>query len=317
MTSMLGIGVNGLMAFQLAMTVTSQNAANGLTPFYSRRRVDLTEMLTNNGVLVSDVYRIYSQVASQNLQDSTSNLSMSDVFGQQLIQLEKILNTDKANIGTALRDSLKSITDLNNNVSSPQGRADYLAKLDFLATQINFASSQISQQQDNINSSMQTIVSNVNSILSEISMINSQIAGSPGLDISGLLDERERQVQELAKYIDFSTEVDDNSIISISLNNGAPLILGEQAAAFNTAPDPTNPNQLIINFDPPIAVVPLNVTNAITGGQIAGLYKLQSSLSSTQNTLGRLALVMADGLNSQHKLGIDANGNWGRTRSAR
>jgi flagellar hook-associated protein 1 len=311
MSNMLAIGLRGLMAFQSAMIVTGQNMTNFDTPFYSRRRVDFVESINNNGVDIADVRRIYSQFTSENLQKSTSDFAMNDVLNDQLIQLEKMLSNDKSNIGKAIKDSLKSITDLNNNASSMQSRGDYLNKLNFLAGRFNFSSAQIEQQQTGINQSLQNIVSNINQITIEIASLNQQVADAQGEDISSLLDQREAQVQELAKYLNFTTTVDSTSQISISLINGASLVLGNQSATLSAVPDPSNANQLLIEFNPPLGVNSIDITNVITSGQIAGLYDLQSTLTNAQATLNQLALTLANALNSQNKLGIDANGNWG------
>lgn len=308
---MLAIGLRGLLAFQSALTVTSQNMTNYDRPFYSRRRVDFAEALYSGGVTVGDVRRIYSEVASKNLQRTTSDFSMSEVAYDQLVQIERMLNNDKSSVGTSISDTLKTLRELNNNVGSSQSRASYLNMLNFLAGRFRASGSEIEQNQMNVNKSLQTITSTVSQITKEIAALNDQVANAQGQDISGILDKREEQVQELAKYINFYSNIDENNQLNINLTNGSALVLANQYGTISAIQDPNDSNHLLMQLNTTIGVSPLDVTHAITSGQIAGLYGLQSKLSDAQNALNRLALTFANELNAQNKLGIDALGNWG------
>lgn len=311
MSSMLSIGLRGLMAFQTALKVTGQNMTNFDRPFYSRRRVDFTSSINSNGVITGDVKRIYSEVASKNLQRTTSDFSMTDIAYDQLAHIEKMLSDDKSSVGAGIKDTLKSIRELNNNVGSSQSRSNYLNMLNFLTTRLNASGSQIEQDQKNINQSLKTIANTVSQITGEIAALNDQIANSQSKDILSLLDSREERVQELARYINFSSNIDENNQLNINLSNGSALVLGKQFGTLSTIPDPANSNHVLLQLNTTIGVSPLDITSTVSSGQMAGLYNLQAKLTDTQNALSRLALTFANAINAQNKLGIDANGSWG------
>lgn len=311
MSDLLTIGIRGLMSYQAALTVASQNMMNFDTPFYSRREVNFAEALFNSGVDIADVRRIYSSYASDTLQRATSNFAMSDALADQLMQLEKSLGDDKSSVGASIMETLKTLRELNNNVGSSRSRNDYLNMLTILSSRISTSANQINDKQNNINHSIQSIVGDINLIATQIAELNQKIANSNGLDTASLLDQREAQIQELAKYVDFSTDVDDTGQINVMLGNGTPLVFGNEHAKFSTETDPSDPTKLVLKLTSGSSATAIDVTHLIKGGQLAGLFSTQAILDQAINSLGRLAITVANSLNEQNKLGLDLNGNWG------
>lgn len=308
---MLMTGLRGLLAFQSAMNVTSHNLTNAQRDFYSRRRVDFIESMYHGGVTAGDVNRVYSEIASRDLQRTTSDFSMSEIAYDQLSQIERMLTNDKSSVGSSISETLKTLRELNNNVGSTQSRSSYLNMLNFLAGRFNAAGSQIEEEKLNVNKSINNIAATVSKITQEIAALNDQVVNSQGHDLDSILDKREEQVQELAKYIDFSSNIDEKNQLNISLNNGSALVLGNQYGTIQAIPNPSDSTKLLLQLNTTIGVSPLDVTAAVRSGQIAGLYNLQSTLSDAQNSLNRLALTFSNAINAQNKLGIDANGSWG------
>ena len=56
----------------------------------------------------------------------------------------------------------------------------------------------------------------------------------------------------------------------------------------------------------------MDITNSTTGGELGGLLRYRKeTLDPALNELGRVALVVADAINSQLAQGIDKNGEFG------
>src|SRR5690606_28965712 len=56
------------------------------------------------------------------------------------------------------------------------------------------------------------------------------------------------------------------------------------------------------------------ITNQVTGGELGGLARFrEDALEPALIALGRITLAVADGLNQQQKLGIDLEGNLGKS----
>jgi flagellar hook-associated protein 1 FlgK len=310
MSGIYNIGLRSLMAYEAAMNVTSQNIANVNTPYYSRKEVDFVEGLFQSGVSISDVNRIYDASLSSNVQQSTSNYEQMDSLLTQLKSFEPMLDDDKNSIATYINSAMAALKQMDSDTSSVQGRAAYLQQLSILINQFGTVNGQISTQQNNINQSMQNYADNSNTILQSIASLNQQIANAPfGSDTSTLLDQREQQVQALAKYMNFSTQVDSRGEINLTLTNGMPLVQDSVAYSLTTMTDPANPANIDLALNNGTSNVPVDAY--ITSGQIAGTLTFRDTLAQAQRAIGQLSLAFSQTMNAQNKSGLDYNGNLG------
>lgn len=305
MADMLSIGIRGLLAFQNALTVTTQNIDNVNTPFYSRKQINFVEAVINNGVDISDVRRVYSGFASYNYMQANSEYGMSDTYLEQLSQISGFLGNDKNNINTYLNDSLSALRELNSHADSTTNRSLYLQQLNILTGRFNAIGQQLHEQQVNINNSMQTITGNISKLAENIAAINQQITDANGSNVDSLLDQREAQIQELAQYVDITTTVDNSGQITVMLSNGTPLVVTNHSYVLSAIPNPANSNTMIMSLAAGSGNI--DVTSVIHGGQLAGLYKSQADLQNAIHSLDRLSLGIMAEFNKQNKLGIDAN----------
>ena len=311
MNGIYNIGLSSLVAYQEAINTTSQNIANATTPYYCRKSVNFAEGLFNNGVNISDVSRIYSLSASQAVMKSNSDFAKADTMLNSLKSFEPLLDNDSNNVSKYLNDTISSLQQLNVDASSLQGRSLFFNSLKNLSGQFGAVQNEISRQLSTANSALKTYAGDTTQILQGIASINKQIAGATvGEDLSALLDQQEQQVQKLATYFDFTTSVDSQGLLSISLSNGLPLVKGITASTVNTAVDPQNStNQnLVINLGNGPSVP---IDNYITSGQAAGVVSFRNTLAQTARDMGRLSLAITNAFNLQNKQGVDLNGNLG------
>lgn len=309
MADMLDIGISGILAFQSALTVTSQNIENVHTAYYSRRQVELSSIMFNDGVDIKDVKRVYSGFASSNLLQANAAFGMSDIYLEQLTQISSFMGNDKNNINTYLNDSLTGLRELTNHADSVTNRSLYLQQLKIMSERFNAVGQQLDTQQKNINSSIQTITESVSGIAKNIAALNQQITNAKGGDLDALLDQREALVQQLGTFVDVSYTVDDNNQINVMLSNGASLVVSDQSYDMTVQQDPSNSSALRVYIASGSGKI--DVTNFIKGGQLGGLYKTQTDLQTTLNSLNRLAMGIMDQFNQQNHMGIDATGQFG------
>jgi flagellar hook-associated protein 1 FlgK len=99
-------------------------------------------------------------------------------------------------------------------------------------------------------------------------------------------------------------------MISLFVGNGQPLVVGTQANTLSTANSLNDPTRREVVFSAGGGSQP--ITQFVTGGTIGGLLKFrQNTLDTTLNTLGQIALNVADAMNQQQRMGLDLNGNFG------
>lgn len=309
MADIMHIGISGLMAYQTALNVASQNITNADTPFYSRRSVDFKENPFNSGVNVSDVRRIYDETANRYVQTTNSDMAKWSLYSQQISNFEPLLDNPATSIDTFLNSSLDALNAIQSNFN-PSNRSLYMSSLQAVSTQFQHVNAEIDRQMTNVNLSLQTEVQQINNILSALNGINDQMLTSLNSDHPELLDQRESLVQELSTYFDFTTLVDQNGLLDLSLSNGLSLLKSNPPLTFTTIQDAAKPNTLLIAAKSNTTV--MDITPLIHGGEIAGWLDYRNdALESARTDLDRLAMVFADNLNHQNQLGVDANGNLG------
>lgn len=310
MSDILGIGVNSLMAFQYAMTVTSNNVANANTPYYARRLVDFNEVIFNGGVTIGDVRRAYDQVASANLVANQNRVSYDAAYYNSLIPFESVLEDKQSNITLFLNNSLKALGELNTNTSDLTRRQTYLNQLGFLSNRFNRLSEQINLELNNTNGAIGNTIDNINVLTQKISQINMDVKSVLPENVPALLDQREQLVQQLAEYVNINETFLENNQIALSLENGFTLVSEIGPTMLTTGTDPANPERLLVKAVIGANEFPLN--SLITSGRLGGLLDYANeTLEFSKNSLGRLAITIADQLNTQNKLGMDAYGNIG------
>jgi flagellar hook-associated protein 1 FlgK len=116
---------------------------------------------------------------------------------------------------------------------------------------------------------------------------------------------------DLNKQVKATVIPGDNNMLTVSIGNGQPLVVGSssfQLVAMNSATDQT---RVTVGYETGGKLSPLP-ESALTGGALGGALEFRTkSLDLAQNSLGRIALGLAQTFNDQHHLGLDANGNPG------
>jgi len=96
MADLLSTSVSGLLAFQQALDVTSNNIANSSTPGYSVETANLSPLpgqasaggYVGSGVTVDGITRSYSELLSQQVRSSQSGYSSLNTLATQAAQVD-------------------------------------------------------------------------------------------------------------------------------------------------------------------------------------------------------------------------------------
>ncbi|HEU5282110.1 MAG TPA: flagellar basal body rod C-terminal domain-containing protein [Gammaproteobacteria bacterium] len=307
----LGIGINSLLAYKSAITTTAQNLSNATTPYFSRREVNFAEALFNSGVTISDVKRVFDDVANEDFINKTSTAGSLSTYYDSISDFEKSLDDDKTNIAKYMNDSLNACQVLTTTVGNIQSRTAYLSQLSALANRIRGMSNEISEKKSILNDNIRSNVEQANAILTQIGQMNRQISLQTSGDRSDMLDQRNKMVHELAGYLNFTVRNEPNDGLSLSLSNGIEVVSGQTVRTFSTMDDDEDATLLRIGLESGYSGT-LDVSSFITEGSLGGMVNLrQGSYDNADRGLGRLALVIADQFNRQNKLGSDLNGELG------
>ena len=323
--SVFGIGVSGMNAAQAGLVTTGHNISNASTAGFSRQQVVQVSNLPQftgagflgNGVEVTTVRRLYSDVLTNQLTLAETQGSQLDAYNAQIAQLANMLGDPSTGLAPRLQDFFSGVADVAAHPESVPSRQALLSSANALSGRFQDFDQQIAQVRAGINSEIVSSITSINAYAQQIASLNHNIlvaesatAQQPAND---LRDQRDALVAALNQEIRASVVKDDNGSYSVFVGTGQPVVIGSQSFALVAAPSPEDPQRLEVGYQSGASTVLLNPAS-IQGGRLGGLVSFRANtLDAVQNGLGRVAMGLAQTFNAQHALGQDLNGALGGT----
>lgn len=319
MSNLLSIGVSGLSASQTALNTVGQNITNADTAGYSRQLTVQTNnagmktgtYFVGTGTTIADVRRVYSAYLTTQMQTSTTLNADAQTYLAQTNQVNSLLSDSTTGLSTVLQNFFASVQTASSSPTDAASRQLVLTQAENLTQRFNSVSTQLSAQNDYVNAQMESISKQVNTLASSVASYNQAISDASGSGSvpNDLLDKRDQAVTELSNLVGVTVVQQDNNY-NLYLGTGQQLVVGNNVAKLEAIPNPNNPTQDILKLTSNSASI--DVTSVVTGGQLGGLLRYRSDiLQPTQNEIGRMAIVLADSINTQLEQGIDLDGQFG------
>lgn len=320
--SMFYTGLSGLNVAQAALVTTGHNTANVNTPGYSRQSAQTASAggvnmvgigFFGSGAKVVDVSRSYDQyLASQLNQAQSANQALTTYY-TQISQIDNLLANQQAGLAPQLQTLFTHVQAVANTPADPAARQQLISSSQALANQFRTMDQYLTDLNASVNDQVAGSVNQINTYAEQIASLNKQVAmltnGTGGQAPNDLLDQRDQLVSELGKLVGTKIVVQDGGQYNVFIGNGQTLVLGDKAtrlAAVGSASDPGRTTLAAVNAAGNAVVLQESV---IAGGSLGGLLQFRNeTLASSQNALGRMAIVLADTFNAQQRLGVDLNG---------
>ena len=321
--NLLSIGKSGLFAAQAALTTTGHNITNANVEGYSRQGVvqaTATAMesgvgFIGSGTKVAEIKRYSDDFLNQQVRTATASGASFDSYYAQISQIDNLLADTTSGLSPAIQNFFASVQDVTGNGASVPSRQALLSSSEMLASSFQQIDARLEEIGDGVNSQIDTNVGLINTYAKQIAEINAKIGSYGSIEQrqpNDLLDQRDQLVMELNKHVKATVTAGTNNALNVSIGNGQPLVVGQQAFSLATVKSPTDLTRLTVGYATGDKVTPLP-ENAITGGELGGLLEFRSgTLDRVQNSIGRLAIGLAATFNAQHKLGIDGAGQQGK-----
>ena len=313
--SIFSIGLSGLNAAQNALNTTSNNISNVYTPGYNRELTLLGEGGAAGGVRVNDIQRQFNQYVADQLNSATSSSSALKAYQGQISQIDNLLADRDAGLAPLMQNFFSAMEDLAGSPSDPAARQGVLGAADTLSAQFRSFDRYLEDMQQGVNGQIKDEVTQINNLTEQIAGLNREIAlarARQGEAPNSLLNQRDEAIAELSKRMDIRVDIQDGKTYNISLPNGQPLVSGTNQYKLEAMESVNDPQRIVLGYrDSNGSLSQLN-ESAVKGGTLGGLMTFRSeSLDKTQNQIGQLAVSLAAGLNEQHRLGQDLNGEQG------
>lgn len=320
--SVLNTAKLGLLSQQLAIEVTGQNIANVQTEGYSRQEVNFEASNPRNfslgqigtGVRVAGIERSHDEFLFSQILGEGDTLGRFQVRKDVFEQLEQLLSE---NNGLSLNGSLSSFFNgLQDVASNPTGlpeRSSLLAEAQNLSSVFNNLGESLFQIQQNLDSAISVEVAKINSLAQEVAALNKSIHANEPTTFSAndLRDKRDQKVKELSEMIDLNFVDEQDGQISLTLDDGTPLVLQSNVYTLATSINGNNKSFLDIGVLDS-AGNSTNVTSSLTGGTIKGLLEMRDvEVEGLKDKLDRLAAGFIQEFNEIHQQGFGIDGSTG------
>ena len=321
MANILSIANSALAAAQAGLATTGHNIANQKTPGYSRQLVIQASLGGQNlgggyigsGTTVETVRRVYSDFIATQVVAAQGSASQLQSYADQISKINNMMADASTGLTPVIQDFFKGIQDLVANPGSAASRQAMLSGAESLAARFQTMDGQFRSIREGVNTEITASVTNINAYAQQISQLNNAISkaqNSDGQPPNDLLDQRDFLVSELAKETKVTVNKQSNGY-SVFIGNGQPLVVGTTTYELTTVASSTDLGRLEVGYITNGKTVTLP-ENSMTGGKLGGLFEFRSkSLDPMQNSLGRIALGIAETFNAQHRLGQDQNGALG------
>jgi flagellar hook-associated protein 1 FlgK len=304
MADLLSTSVSGLIAFQNALSVTSNNVANVSTPGYS----DETPVFTaepgestgvgyfGTGVDISTVTRSYSELLATQMRTSQSSYSNFNSYATTAAQVDNMLSDTTTGLSAQLQSFSNSLQTLANSPTVAASGTAVISAAQSLTQSVQGYASQLSSIQQNVEGQISSSVQEINTLASNIATVNGQIAqvSGSGQSPNSLLDQRDQLINQLSQYVSVNTATDSNGSMDVFIGNGQSLVSGNTAETLSAIPNQYNPTE----FD---------------GGSLGGLIAVNSQvIDPTLNSLGQISVGIANIANQQQAAGLTQSGTQGQ-----
>lgn len=319
MSSALSTGLSGLLAYQRAINVHSQNIANVNTEGYVRQRVELiaqgnsSVLAGSAGVSIAQIRRDVNNYLLEQGRSSQSAATRSELMAEKADQIVGLVASADYGLDETLRELRNNFEALATEPTSTIIREEVFARLQTTIDRFKTMDARLSEFEFEIEARLTEEVSRVNALTQQIAQLNTEIArqGIGGRAVSpSLLDARDRATNELADKIGIRVNERRDGSTSITTTGGVLLVNGTSAATLARVNDLREPTRgrIVLQVGP----ASTDVTREMHGGIIGGLLDTRSQLvENTRNELGRLAASVVATLNARNAAGDDGDGDPG------
>ena len=322
MSDILSTSVSGLLAFQRALDVTSNNVSNAATPGYSVENVNFTTQpgqatasgYIGSGVQVQSITRSYDELLAGQVRSSQSSYSSFNGYATEASQIDNMLSSSSTGLTASLQTFVNALQTVANSPASTAQRQVLLSQAQALAQQMQNYNSQLSTYGAGIESQIGASVTQINTLSSGIASLNGQIAAglaSTGQTPNSLMDQRDQMIDQLSQYVTVNTATQTDGSLNVYIGTGQPLVIGNTSQALTATQDPYNAAQHDIGIVTGSSAT--DVTSEISGGSLGGLLAVRSQvLQPVQNTLGQFSVGLANIVNQAQQAGMDLTGASGK-----
>ena len=284
---------SGLLVNQAALNTISNNVANVNTEGYSRKNINLESKTvdgTGVGVQLSAVTHSVDQGLIKSFRlESTSlgDLSVQEDFFERIQELfgEPADNTSISHLFNNLNVALESLSAQANGTTE---KSELVRRSEDLVSKLGTMTNTLQELRQQADAQIGAAVVEINAISANISEINDTLVRTQTVnnDPSGLLDQRDLEINRLAQLVDIRTFTRSDGDVVVFTSAGRTLVDAVPAAlthnvASTVASTMSEAAGTIDGIFIGTKIAGNNITDEIRGGELKGLIDIRDTVLVT------------------------------------
>ncbi len=300
------ISRNSLMAYQKALSVTSNNISNASNPNFSRRRVHMeasksqviTGLEIGTGVSIADVRRVKDTVLDAQIRKFTQLQNKSDYKSSLLGSIESLMSEPSDDgLSNLIKQFFNSWDKLATEPSSVAARANVVNAAQRMTDKLHTVYSGINRLKTDLADDAESTVTEINSLLKNLTEVNKQIYNShiKGEAANDWLDKRDEILEQLSQYVDTTISIGDDETATVSIGG----VFVANKTTYNTLSSEyettvTGKKRLVVYANG-------NIKVRVRQGKLAGILDgYNKQISDYLDRLDKIAKTIMDEVNNVH-----------------
>ncbi len=237
----LEIARSALVANQVALEVTGQNASNVNTEDYTRQRADMVAIYNSGGnkfasnytsspgqgVSVAKISQIRDEYLDIRVRNANSQYSTAETTYAALTDIEDVLDeSDADGLHAMLNDFYKQLDKLSQNAGNVEYSSLVRSSAEKVVQVFNQYALQLEGLREEQDAALVLAVDEVNSTIDKINEVNLLIKNETihGDVSNGLLDMRNSYLDTLSGYLNISVAAQEDGTVSVTSAGGIDVL---------------------------------------------------------------------------------------------
>ncbi len=305
-----------LQAAQIGLQVVGNNIANANTEGYIRQRLELTPaaavrqggLIKGQGVRPTGITQVIDQALAERMFNAGTALAGAETLENAYSQLEEIASElDNNGLNRQLSTFNNSLHELSTQPGDSSMREFVVLQGEALARTLQGTRQQALDRQIAVGTDLDAIGTQINRLTERIARLNVEIAtveggGLVGSDATGLRDQRYRDLEELATYVDVNIQEQASGNVNVFVGGDYLITNGIHREVYTASGgnDGGRPEIRIVETDAPLQA---------TSGKLGAAMQARDGIFGDYITqIDRMASGLIRAVNEVHSQGQGRKG---------
>ena len=307
--------VGALQTAQIGLQVVGNNIANANTDGYIRQKLEQTPavafrkggLIQGHGVRATGITQVIDQALAERMFNAKTAVSGAGALTDAYNQLEQLASDlDGGGLNEQFSLFNNALHDLSTRPNDSAMREFVIRQGQTLADNLQLSRGRAEELQNSWNDDLVDSATQINRLIERIARLNVEIAtieggGLLGSDATGLRDQRYRDLEELASYVNINFQEQETGTVSVFVGGDYLVSEGDYREVYTAYSEEAEGFEVrIVETDAPLEA---------KGGRLGAAIEARAGVFGDYiNALDSMASALIRGVNEVHSQGQGRRG---------